>query len=459
MIAIMITSVNTSVNSKRMPTGALNPTAEKGPIMNRTQFHRRTFLEVAGAGMLSGALPRVAQTAQSDRKRLAVVTTEWRYHSHAWHMAERFLVGYPIGGRWHDPPFDVVAVYVDQTPENDLSRQRSEEFGFPIYPSISETLRCGGDQLAVDAVLIIGEHGDYPRNEIGQKLYPRYEFFKQVTDVFREDNRTVPVFNDKHLSWKWEWAKEMVEISRKMDFAFVAGSSLPVTWRMPSIDLPYGAEVEELLSVSIGSIDSYDFHALEVIQCMAERRRGGETGVVAMQALRGEGVWNAMNAADWSTGGWDPRLFEACLARSQTLVQPETFSHRYPTRAQIREWVKDPIAYRFEYADGVKATMLFMNGLLGDFTFAARLKGQRDPLSTLFYLPPNPNVVYSAALMSKAEETFLTGKAPYPIERTLLTSGLVEAGVRSLATGQHRIETPHLNVRYQAPRESTFWQH
>ncbi len=124
----------------------------------------------------------------------------------------------------------------------------------------------------------------------------------------------------------------------------------------------------------------------------------------------------------------------------------------------MREWVKDPLAYRFEYADGLKATMLLMNGLVGDFTFAARFKGQAEPLSTLFYLPPNPNVVYSAALMSKAEETFLTGKAPYPIERTLLTSGLVEAGVRSLGQGQQRLETPHLAVRYQPPRASTFWR-
>ena len=175
-----------------------------------------------------------------------------------------------------------------------------------------------------------------------------------------------------------------------------------------------------------------------------------------MQALRGDAVWKAMNAVSWSDGGWDPRLFEACLSRSQTLAQPETFSDRYPTQGQIREWVKDPIAYRFEYADGVKATMLMMNGLVGDFTFAARLKGESEPLSTLFYLPPTPNVTYSASLMSKAEETFLTGKAPYPIERTLLTTGLVEAGVRSLGTGQQRLETPHLAIRYEAPRESTF---
>lgn len=428
-------------------------------------FDRRAFLHAIGAGSLAlpalrlGGSPFQAWGGESEsmpRKRMAVVTTEWRYHSHAWHMAERFLVGYPMQGHWHRPPIEVVSAYVDQRPDNDLSVRRSEEFKFPLYPSIAETLRCGGDRMAVDAVLIIGEHGKYEQSEYGQTKYPRYEFFKQVTDVFRQDGRTVPVFNDKHLSWKWEWAKEMYDISRELDFPFTAGSSLPVTWRMPAIDMPYGAEVEEMLCVAMGGVDSYDFHALEVIQCMAERRRGGETGVVAMQGLRGEAVWKAMAAEGWAGGGWDPRLMEACLSRSHTLAQPDTFSHRYPTHEQIREWVKDPVAYRFEYADGVKATMLLLNGLVGDFTFAARLKGEAEPLSTLFQLPPNPNVVYSAALMSKAEETFLTGKSPYPIERTLLTSGLVEAGVRSLGTGQQRLETPHLAIRYQSPRESTF---
>jgi hypothetical protein len=417
---------------------------------------RRTLLGALGTGLICGPTCFAADKEPGQRKRLAVVTTEWRYRSHAWHMAERFLVGYPIEGRWHQPPFEVVSAYVDQKPKEDLSEKRSAEFGFRIYPTIAEALRNGGNKLAVDAVLIIGEHGSYPKSEYHQTKYPRYEFFKQVTDVFRQDGRALPVFNDKHLSWRWDWAKEMVDISRELNFAFAAGSSLPVTWRMPSVDLPYGAEVEELMSVAIGSIDSYDFHALEVIQCMAERRKGGETGVVAVQALRGDAVWKAMAAGSWSSGGWDPRLFQACLARSQTLVQPESFSHRYPTPEQIRTWVKEPIAYRIEYADGVKATMLLMNGLVGDFTFAACIKGEAEPLSTLFYLPPNPNVAYSAALMSKAEATFVNNKAPCPIERTLLTGGIVEAGCQSLVADQKRLETPHLAIRYQAPRESTF---
>ena len=421
---------------------------------------RREFLTTVAAGLSCAAsgLPALAAPAAQSPKRLAIVTTEWRSHSHAWHMAERFLNGYPVKGRWHRPPLEVVSAYVDQTPEKDLSRDRAKEFGFTIYPTVAEALRCGGKQLAVDAVLLIGEHGNYPKNELGQTQYPRYELFKQITDVYRADGRAVPVFNDKHLSWKWEWAQEMVAISRELKFPFLAGSSLPVTWRMPAVEMPSGADVQEVMSVAMGGVDSYDFHALEVIQCMAERRRGGETGVKAVQALRGDAVWAAMEKPTWAAGGWDPTLFAACLARSHTLAQPPNGSHRYPTPAQMRAFVKDPVAYRIEYVDGLRATMFLLNGLVGDFTFAARLRGQAEPLSTLFHLPPTPNVVYSAALMAQAERMFVTGKAPYPIERTLLTSGILAAALQSRGADGQRLATPHLAVKYQAPQESLFWK-
>ena len=58
-----------------------------------------------------------------------------------------------------------------------------------------------------------------------------------------------------------------------------------------------------------------------------------------------------MQAGSWEEVGGDPRLWEACLARSHTLAQPETFSHRYPTSEQVRSWVRDPVADRIEYAD------------------------------------------------------------------------------------------------------------
>lgn len=420
-------------------------------------MNRRNFMQAVGAGAVACSWATARGNAKKEPLRLAIVTTEWRYRSHAWHMGERFLTGYPRQGQWHHPPLKVVAAYVDQFPENDLSRQRAKDFGFTIYPSVAEALRQGTDKLAVDAVLIIGEHGKYHVNEFGQTQYPRYEFFKSAVEVFEKDGRVVPIFNDKHLSWNWDWAKEMVDISRRMKIPFLAGSSLPVTWRMPAIDMPNGAEIEEAMCLAIGSVDSYDFHALEVLQCMVERRKGGETGVKSVQALRGDAVWQSMQAGSFESGGWDQDLFKACLCRSQTLHQAETNSHRYPSDEQIREWVKEPIAYRMEYNDGLKTTMLMMNGLVEDFNFAARIKGQSDPLSTLFYLPPGPNVAYSAALMSKAEELFVTGKPPYPIERTLLTTGLVAAGVHSLKDGGKRLDTPHLDVTYTPPHESQFW--
>src|SRR5215469_9882822 len=193
-------------------------------LSDTPMLNRRTFLTASGCGLLAARAFGAEAPSSPKKKKLAVVTTEWRYRSHAWHMAERFLVGYPINGKWHRPPLDVVSVYVDQTPANDLSRKRAEEFGFTLYPKIAEALRRG-DKLAVDAVLIIGEHGDYPTNKIGQKEYPRYQFFQQVTDVFKKDGRAVPVFNDKHLSWKWEWAKEMVDTARELRFPLLAGSS------------------------------------------------------------------------------------------------------------------------------------------------------------------------------------------------------------------------------------------
>ena len=234
---------------------------------------------------------------QEKRKKLALNTTLWKWRNHANHMGERFLVGYPRDGKWHYPNMDIAGVFVDQVPEGDLSRQRAEEHGFTIYPTIEEALRLGTDKLAVDGVLLIAEHGDYPHNHLRQKLYPRYEFFEQIVNVFREDDRSVPVFNDKHLSYNFEKATRMVEWSKELDFPFLAGSSIPVTFRLPPLELPYGCEIEDALMVGVGSLDSTDYHCLEAMQAMLERRRGGETGVRAVQLIEGSEVWALVAAS------------------------------------------------------------------------------------------------------------------------------------------------------------------
>ena len=384
-------------------------------------------------------------------QRIAIVTTIYRYLSHAQHIGDRFLVGYPRAGRWHKPDMQVVSLYVDQRPDGDQSEARAKEFGFRVYPTIAEALRCGGDKLAVDAVLIIGEHGDYPRNEKGQILYPRYEFFKQCVEVFEKDGRAVPVYNDKHLSYSFEKARWMVEQSKRLKFPMLAGSSLPVTWRLPDLDVPPGAEIDEALMVGEGGSDPMDFHALEALQCMIERRKGGETGVRAVEMIEGDAVWKAADA-----GRWSKPLLTAALSRSDTpqgLTLKDGRTQDLVANGELRRLVKEPAAYFIEHNDGLRTTLLMLNGAIQDFNFAARVKGQ-GILSTQFLLSPVPNVTYSACLVSKIEDMFATGRAAYPVERTLLVSGALEACLTSRLQGQKRLETPHLNVRYQAPQES-----
>ena len=385
-------------------------------------------------------------------KRIAVITTIYRYLSHAQHFADRFLVGYPKQGKWHRPDMKVVSLFVDQKPEGDQSLDRAREFGFSVYPTIAEALRCGGDELAVDAVLSIGEHGDYPHNEKNQVLYPRYEFFKECVKVFEEDGRAVPIFNDKHLSYSFEKAKEMVDDGHRLGFGVLAGSSLPVTWRLPDVELPLACEIEEALMVGVGGSDPMDYHALEAMQCMVERRKGGETGVAAVQLIEGEDVWKA-----GEDGRWSLELLEAALSRSDTpcgLTDEDGRTQDMISNGEIYRLVENPAAYFIEYNDGLRATLLMLNGAVRDYCFAAKLKEEPVPVSTQFFLTPTPNVTYSACLIAKIEELFETGLAPYPAERTLLVSGTLESCLTSRIQGHVRLETPHLNVKYRAPAES-----
>ena len=185
-------------------------------------------------------------------KRVAVISTVYAHLKHTQHFIDRLLVGYPYEGEWIRPDVKVVSLYVDQRTEGDQSQDRAREFGFGIYPTIPEALRCGGDSLAVDGVLIIGEHGEYPSNEKGQKLYPRHAFFKQCVEVFETDGRAVPVYNDKHLSYSWTKAEEMVADSKRLGFPMLAGSSLPVTWRLPDLELESGCVIEEAMMIGVG---------------------------------------------------------------------------------------------------------------------------------------------------------------------------------------------------------------
>jgi hypothetical protein len=416
-------------------------------------LNRRAFLATSAAAALAPSAARGSQT----RKRVAFLATEVRRHSHAQHFLDRLTLGYTWGGRWQPPRVEVASVYVDQFPDRDLARERIARHRLKLFPSIAEALTLGGSNLAVDGVVIIAEHGDYPRNEKGQTLYPRYEWFKEAVKVFEDSGAVAPVFNDKHLSTTWPRCAEMVEDSRRLGFPFLAGSSLPVTWRLPPVDMPYGAPLAESVCVGYGGVDSYDFHGLETAQCMSERRRGGEVGVRSVHAIRGEAMWDLLTGADRET---TRKLLVAALTRSHTLPV-ET---GYPSDRITFEWARrvfpTMLAYFIEHRDGFRTTLFL--AAIQDFNYAGLRADNGEIISCQMHLPMPGRSATTAdffnPLVRHIETLVLERRAPYPVDRTLLTSGMVIAAVESLHRGQVVVETPEMDVRYEAPKESLFWR-
>jgi hypothetical protein len=473
-------------------------------MLTRRRFFRYSALAPAALAYSKSYAAQASAESSRAPLRLAIIGSSYHYGSDLQTIADRFLVGYPFEGDWHMPNVQVVSLYVepkqraeegaptrqrapedrrtrgtqrpmvaqsvqppaaagrraaaaapapaaaeDSGPAADLSVSRSKEFGFRLCANIPEALRAGGGQLAVDAVLAVVE-GDYPRNSKGQVLYPRYDFFEQCAQVFEEDGHAVPYFNHQSLSFSFREAQTMVATAERLKFPLLAGSSLPVTWRLPDIDIPTGAKIQEAVMVGFGG---RDFDALEAMQCMLERREGGESGVKAVQLLEGDDVWAA-----GESGRWSKELLSSALSRSDAPLGLTLLDGRLQDMVAsgvLPQLVKDPAAYCIEYNDGTRATLLMLTGADRNFTFSARLVGHRL-VATQFFQSPAPNLTYSANLAAKIEQMFMTRVPPYPVQRTLLTSGIHEACLTSKARLNAKLETPQLAVKYHPPAESQY---
>ena len=366
------------------------------------------------------------------RPRVAAIITTYFPGSHADVVVTRLLEGYTLYGVPTEPRVEVVSMYLDQLAAKDIGRDLAAQHNVPIFESIGEALAVGGHGLNVEGVVIIGEHGHYPVNEYEQTLYPRRRLFDAVVAAMVGAGRIVPIFSDKHLSWSFAYARRMVDTATRLGISFLAGSSLPLAWRKPALDWPLDGVVTDALVLGYSGLDSYGFHALETLQCMVERRQGGETGVRSVQCLTGEAVWQAGAA-----GRWSEDLYDAALAAIGVGAQDE-----------IRQRAANPAAFLIEYRDGLRATVLMLDKAIATFAFAARRNGALDACE--FFLQGAPHGHFTF-LVRQIESLMLTGQPPYPIERTLLTTGILEAALHSRRQEQAVLDTPALDIHYQAP--------
>ena len=422
----------------------------------RRRFLRETAV-LAGPPLVASSVGRSKAVGADDnprRPKVAALFTHFTSGSHSEVILESFLEPYVFNGRRHTSPCDVVSFYIDTFSRrqdgdaaervvgmgaDDIGRDVAKSYGIPLYSTIAEALCLGTSELAVDAVLSIGEYGYRPISALSDREFPRRRFLNEMVSVMRRSNRVVPVFNDKNFSYRWDWGKEMFDTAQSAGIPLMAGSSVPLAERRPALELPPEAPIEELITVHGGSLEGYDYHGVELLQSLAEGRQGGETGISRVQQLAGDAVWKAADEGRWSVP-----LAEAALKAG--------FSTR---RMAIRELVSTPPrAILVDYVDGVSGAALSFGG--AGFCAACRLKGEQSPRATSIYSGPWRSRGFFPALAHAIQKFFVTRMPPYPAERTLLAGGTVDAAMQSYKQGGAPISTPHLQFGYPSVDWSAF---
>jgi hypothetical protein len=363
----------------------------------------------------------------------AIVTSYWR-PAHADVFCTTMLDGYGWNGEHIPSRVRIASLYMDQTPENDIGHEIALQHGVPVFETIPEAIGLGRPGVQVDGVFLIGEQGEYGFNELGQELYPRRRFFEAAVAAMIAADRFVPIFMDKHFSYDYDDAVWMMRLAERFNIPLLAGSSIPVTWRQPEFDWPVGTEgITEALVVAYGPIERYGYHAIELLQSMVERRAGGETGVRSVQCLEGAAVWDAGREGRWSRD-----LFEAAFATipGTDAIDPE-------------KETENPVVFLIEYADGLRGSVILLDGVISQFAFAGRRGDQID--AAMFHVQMKPPYGHGIFLIRQMEAVVLNRRSPYPPERTLLATGITEAVMQSAHQGHIPIETPALSVTYTAP--------
>jgi hypothetical protein len=392
-------------------------------------MRRRDFLPTVGLAAAGAA------GAQPPKTPIGAVVTAYYRNSHADVFVGNMLRGFHWGGRRRDGDLRIAAMYLEQAKSNDIGKAEAAKHGIPLVGTVAGAIPAG-----VRGVVLIGEHGDYPTNEKGQKLYPRYELMEKIVDAYRATGRALPLFVDKHFSTEWRKAKRMFDWSRELKFPLIAGTSITLTWRRPELELDLETPVRRAVGYWYGHKEAYGYHGLETFQCMVERRRGGETGVAWVQCLEGPDVWR------WSgENPWARELLEEAMRHDDTL-----------RRGRVEDNVKEPVAFLVGYRSGLTGVVYLLTGHTEQAGFAAEIEGRSDPVACCFRTQWGRPWSHGNGLSFWVERTMVEGREFYPPERTLLATGLTESLVDSSFQRGRRIDTPHLDVRYRAQRESRF---
>ncbi|MEX1230373.1 MAG: hypothetical protein WEB58_09040 [Planctomycetaceae bacterium] len=371
----------------------------------------------------------------ADVKKLAAVVTVYSTNSHAEVIVGRVILGDKLDGSEKYPGLEIVSMYADQKADNDLGVKVCEQYGIRQSETIADALTLGTGELAVDGVLLIAEHGKYPDSVYGQTEFPKQRFWKEIVALFEKSGKIVPVFSDKHLSHNGPDARAMYDDAVRLKIPFMAGSSVSSAWRVPEINTDPGKKLLKIVSLGYGGHEAYGFHSLEQLQCLAENRPGGETGLKSVRGLKGDQVWQAGR-----DGLFDIEVVNAALA-----AQPK---EPKLTWDDLPALVAEPAVMILEYEDGLQGCMFMLNGAVAEFTTGWRDESGVQGVWTK--LEENRPFRHFGVLLGGISEMMHTGKPTWPAERTLLTTGALHGGFVSWSKEGEPTDVTAWNVPYKS---------
>lgn len=399
-------------------------------------------------------------------RQIAFYLEDFALETPAQQIFDRFLFGYRYKGEYSRFRRDHISVSLALQGEEKLLELTPE--GLPVAPAVPFDAEAKAREVAnakartlldlriaqskwpfVTSVSVCSTYNTVNRGSTAPVvIIPRASSATpsqaSLTAVLRSATPGTPCFIFGALAPDLATARTFATLAAARQITLATGTFLPVTWRLPQVDLPANAPVDEALIVVQGASPLAELHALDGLLPVLERRAGGERGVRRVKFLAGQDLWRAGDRREWSWG-----LLSAALSRSDspqgdTLVDGRT--QDLVGLGLVPKLATNPRGWLLEHADGVRTALLALDGVVADFNFAVRL-GDGSEVSAQLFRAPVPAQEHFSPLAAVIEDFFRTGEPPWPASRALLTAGLLGACRQAAARPGVWLGTPELAPR------------
>lgn len=360
-------------------------------------------------------------------KKLAFFSTQFENGSPAQHLLDRCLTGWPSEGRFIESPFSKVSVHGSGAGQNLEHREEhpnlkiEENFDSAIEDADAWILAAGAnDNLACCSQYLYGA--------VERTTNPTRGFIAGFPAGLGTDR-----FNELMLT---------------QGNRILVSTPLPLTWRLPEVDTPAGAILKEAVVLIRGPFPTAEQEAVDALLALTSHRKDGESSISKISQFAGDEIWRAAKEGHFS---WD--LFSTAVSRTNSKQGDATIDGRTQDivgLGMVPQLAKGTRAWILEHLDGLKSTIITMDGILNDDNFAVKT-GAGDVISAQFYRPPKPNDHQYSRMMDRISSFLVQGENPLDVKRTLLWANIIKTMQEMKKMDLSSIQPNFNELAYNAP--------